>query len=72
MRETYPFRGQGLPPEGEERRCAAAWLEELQRRLDRVYEQMPEDFSSVNFEYWAERCMDLSQQISMLERLLRG
>lgn len=58
--------------EGDEARYAAAWLEELRRRLDRIYEQMPEDFSSVNFEYWMERCMDLSEQISLLERFLYG
>lgn len=58
--------------EGDEARYAAAWLGELRRRLDWVYEQMPDDFSSVNFEYWMERCMDLSEQISLLERLLYG
>ena len=68
--QNYPEQPGHL--EGDEARYAAAWLGELRRRLDRIYEQMPEDFSSVNFEYWMERCMDLSEQITLLERLLHG
>lgn len=75
--ETVLVRSEPLPEqpghlEGDEARYAIAWLGELRRRLDRIYEQMPEDFSSVNFEYWMERCMDLSEQVSLLERLLYG
>ena len=70
--QSGPFPEQPGHLEGDEARYAAAWLGELRRRLDRIYEQMPEDFSSVNFEYWMERCMDLSEQVSLLERLLYG
>lgn len=72
MVQSEPLPQQPGPPEGDERRYAVAWMVELRRRLERIYEQMPEDFNSVNFEYWMERCMDLSEQIGMLERLLYG
>lgn len=60
------------PLKGEEAKYAAAWLDELRRRLDDLYDQMPEDFNGVKFEYWIERCGELSRQISLLEEVLRG
>ena len=59
------------PLKGEEAKRAAAWLKELQRRLDELYEQIPEDFSSVGFEYWMEQCLRLGEQIDLLEQALR-
>ena len=60
------------PLSGEEARYAAAWLEELRRRLDDLYDQMPEDLTGVKFEYWIERCAELSRQIDLLEEALRS
>ena len=60
------------PLKGEEAKYAAAWLEELRRRLDELYDQMPEDFNGVKFEYWIERCAELSRQIDLLEEALRS
>lgn len=57
--------------EGEEARRAALWLDELRRRLDQLWEEMPQDFG-VPFECWVERYLDLSEQISLLERMLDG
>lgn len=54
----------------EEARHAAKWLAELRGRQERLEEQMPEDFDSVSFEYWAEQYMNLSRQIDLLERML--
>ena len=60
------------PLRGEEAKYAVAWLEELRRRLDDLYDQMPEDFNGVKFEYWIERCAELSRQIGLLEEVLRS
>lgn len=60
------------PLRGEEAKYAAAWLEELRRRLDDLYDQMPEDFNGVKFECWIERCAELSRQIDLLEEALRS
>lgn len=60
------------PLRGEEAKYAAAWLEELRRRLDDLYDQMPADFDGVKFECWIERCAELSRQIDLLEEALRS
>ncbi len=59
------------PLRGEQARYAAAWLDELRRRLDQLWEEMPEDVTGTSFACWAERCEALSEQISLLERALR-
>ena len=46
--------------------------EELRRRLDDLYDRMPEDFNGVKFECWVERCAELSRQIELLEEALRS
>ena len=59
------------PLSGEEAKYAAAWLDELRRRLDDLYDQMPEDFTGVMFAYWIETCDQLSGQIDVLVEALR-
>lgn len=58
-------------PEDGQAQYAAAWLAELRRRLEQMSEQMPEDFNGVQFEYWMDKYVKLSQQVQLVEDFLR-
>lgn len=59
------------PEEDEQAQYAAAWLAELRHRLEQMSEQMPENFNSVQFEFWMDKYVKLSRQVELVENFLQ-